>query len=43
MEKTIEEIYLLNKNLIYNYFLGVALDPHIAEDLTQETFLKAFR
>jgi RNA polymerase sigma-70 factor (ECF subfamily) len=29
--------------MIYSYFLRSNLNPHISEELTQDTFLKAFR
>lgn len=28
---------------VFRWFLGMTRDPHVAEDLTQETFLKAWR
>lgn len=37
-----EEIYNTYKKPIYNYLYKVTFNSHIAEELTQDTFLKAF-
>lgn len=42
-EKLFEEIYQHYKPLIYNYLYRSTLNHHEAEELTQDTFLKAFR
>jgi len=36
-------LYETYKEMIYNYLYHLSLDPHLAEELTQETFIKAFR
>lgn len=38
-----EETYIVNRQAIYNYFLRVAGSSDLAEELTQDTFLRAFR
>lgn len=38
-----EETYIANRQAIYNYFLRVAGSSDLAEELTQDTFLRAFR
>ena len=43
MADPLEEIYNLYKNKIYNYLYRSTLNHHLAEELTQETFLKAFK
>ena len=43
MGHEIEEIYLKYKDNIYNYLYQLCLNKHTAEELTQETFLKAFK
>lgn len=39
----LEKIYQQYKPLIYNYFYRSTLQHHLSEELTQETFLKAFK
>jgi len=36
-----EEIYSLYFTDVYRYVLSLCLDPHLAEEITQETFFKA--
>ena len=36
-----EEIYQENVNLVYRFLLKNCRDPQLAEELTQETFLRA--
>lgn len=36
-----EEIYSLYFTDVYRYILSLCLDPHLAEEITQETFFKA--
>lgn len=43
MADPLEEIYHLYKNKIYNYLYRSTLNHYLAEELTQETFLKAFK
>ena len=38
-----EEIYESYKTPIYNYFYKAILNAHTAEDLTEDTFFKAFK
>jgi RNA polymerase sigma-70 factor, ECF subfamily len=38
-----EEIYLKYKANLYSYFYGSTLNTHISEELTGDTFLKAFK
>lgn len=38
-----EEMYETYKKPIYNYLYRCTYHSHIAEELTQETFLKAFK
>ena len=37
------EVVRDHRSRIYRYLLGLARDPDVAEDLTQETFLRALR
>lgn len=43
MVNVAEEIYNKYKTNIYNYFYRSTLNNHISEELTQDTFLKAFK
>jgi RNA polymerase sigma-70 factor, ECF subfamily len=43
MADPLEEIYQQYKHKIYNYLYRSTLNHHLAEELTQETFFKAFR
>jgi RNA polymerase sigma-70 factor, ECF subfamily len=43
LEDIIEQIYSTYKQAVYNYLLYLTGNVHIAEDLTQETFLKVFK
>lgn len=43
MSDPLEEIYLNYKTEIFNYLYRSTLNRQIAEDLTQDTFLKAFK
>ena len=43
MGHEIEELYLKYKDNIYNYLYQLSLNKHTAEELTQDTFLKAFK
>lgn len=38
-----EQIYLQNAKLVHHYLLSLCHDPALAEDLTQETFLRAYQ
>lgn len=37
-----EELYRRNAAIVYRYLYSLCGDEHLAEDLTQETFLRAF-
>lgn len=37
-----EELYREYGKIVYHFLLSVCHDPHLAEELTQETFLQAF-
>lgn len=39
----IERFYEENYRIVYGYLFSFCLDPHTAEDLTSETFLKAIQ
>lgn len=39
----LEEVFRVHQKEIYVYFLRTMGDAHLAEDLSQETFLRAFR
>ena len=39
----LEEIFRVHQKEVYVYLLRVTGDAHLAEDLAQETFLRAFR
>jgi RNA polymerase sigma-70 factor (ECF subfamily) len=43
LEDIIEQIYSTYKQAVYNYLFYLTSNPHTAEDLTQETFLKVFK
>jgi RNA polymerase sigma-70 factor, ECF subfamily len=43
MAGIVEEIYDQYKKPVYNYFYRSTYSSHTAEELTQDTFLKAFR
>lgn len=38
-----EEMYRENSKIIYHFLLSLCRNPDLAEDLTQETFLQAYR
>lgn len=38
-----EEIYKQNAQIVYHYLYSLCKDANLAEDLTQETFLRAFQ
>ena len=38
----VESIYRDNRERIRRYLVGITRDDHLAQDLTQETFTKAF-
>lgn len=40
---TKEQLYEENYPIVYGYLLSLCADVHLAEDLTAETFLKAFQ
>jgi len=40
--KTLEDIYRSNMNDLYKYLLHLSGHPQTAEDLLQETFIKAY-
>ena len=42
MEK-VRELYQLYEKRIFRYFLGLTLNYHVAEELTQETFFQVLR
>lgn len=41
--KPIEEFYKLYKQDVYQYLLSLTKDPHVAEDLLSETFVRAIQ
>ncbi|MCP8617275.1 RNA polymerase sigma factor [Salirhabdus salicampi] len=43
MADPLEQLYTYHKHSIYRYFLRLTSNTHLAEDLTQETFFKAFK
>ncbi len=40
-QTSIEELYKNYKDPVYNYLYRLCMDPHLAQDITQLTFLKA--
>ena len=42
MDGFLEGLYERHKNGIFSFLVGMVRDAHIAEDLTQETFARAF-
>ena len=38
-----EQLYQENAKIVYHYLLSLCHDRHLAEDLTQETFLRAYQ
>lgn len=38
-----EELYRENARIVYHFLYSLCHDPQLAEDLTQETFLRAFQ
>lgn len=38
-----EQLYRENARIVYHYIMSLCHDPVLAEDLTQETFLRAFQ
>ena len=40
-EKEFERVYRENAPLVYRYLLSIGCPPQDAEDITQETFVKA--
>ncbi|MCY8721339.1 RNA polymerase subunit sigma, partial [Bacillus altitudinis] len=38
---TIDEIYQMYMNDVYRFLLSMTKDKHLAEDLLQETFMRA--
>ena len=38
-----EQLYRENAKIVYHYIMSLCHDPVLAEDLTQETFLRAFQ
>lgn len=43
MKESYEELYKENAALVYHFLLSKCRNPDVAEDLTQETFLQAFK
>jgi RNA polymerase sigma-70 factor (ECF subfamily) len=43
VELDLGQVVLVHRPRIYRYLLSMARDPDVAEDLTQETFLRALR
>ncbi len=41
--ETFDEIYRSYFDPVYRYVLSLSRDPHVAEEITQETFFKALR
>lgn len=37
----LEKFYRENRRIVYGYLLSICADPHLADDLTSETFLRA--
>ena len=42
MELELEEIYKIYFQDVYYFVLAMGKDPHIAEEITQETFFKLY-
>ena len=40
---TFDEVYQCYFDSVYRYVLSLSRDPHVAEEITQETFFKALR
>ena len=40
---TFDEVYLCYFDSVYRYVLSLSRDPHVAEEITQETFFRALR
>ena len=38
-----EEVYIRSFSAVYRFLLSLSRDPHVAEELAQETFLRAMR
>lgn len=38
-----EQLYRENAKIVHHYLLSLCHDPTLAEDLTQETFLRAYQ
>ena len=38
-----EQLYRENAKIVYHYLLSLCHDHSVAEDLTQDTFLKAYQ
>ena len=41
--ESFDEIYQSHFDPVYRYVLSLSRDPHVAEEITQETFFKALR
>lgn len=41
--ESFDEIYQSHFDTVYRYVLSLSRDPHVAEEITQETFFKALR
>ncbi len=41
--KAFDEIYNEYANVVFKYLMSLTMDPDLSEELTQETFYKAFR
>ena len=41
--KAFDEIYNEYANVVFKYLMSLTMDPELSEELTQETFYKAFR
>lgn len=37
-----EKLFLKNENFIYKYLMGLCKNPNLAQELTQETFFRAY-
>lgn len=43
IDKNIEDVYINHVDLVYRYIFLLVHNKEVAEDLTQETFIKVFR
>jgi RNA polymerase sigma-70 factor, ECF subfamily len=43
LEKTVSDVFVLLRDPVYRYLLGITGNPGDAEDLTQETFIRLYQ